>query len=128
MKIRKGFVSNSSSSSFVCDVTGGIECGWDMSAEEAGMYECENGHTFYEDYLVNKEEYDKFCENDNIDSYDLRYELPSKFCPICTMTNIRKNDVLKYLLKSSNTTMKKVVKEIKEEYSSFDELIEDIGK
>lgn len=52
MKLRKGFVSNSSSSSFVCDVCGYTESGWDMSLEEAEMYECENGHTFCEGHII----------------------------------------------------------------------------
>jgi len=46
MKTRNGFVSNSSSSSFICDVCGEEVSGWDMSLEEAYMAECEGGHTF----------------------------------------------------------------------------------
>ena len=46
MKKRIGFVSNSSSSSFICDVCNTVESGFDMGLEEAEMYECENGHTF----------------------------------------------------------------------------------
>ena len=46
MKIRTGFVSNSSSSSFVCEICGRSEAGYDMGIEEAEMYECVNGHTF----------------------------------------------------------------------------------
>jgi hypothetical protein len=52
MKIRNGFVSNSSSSSFICDITGEVESGWDLGLEEAGMYQCENGHTFSEQFLI----------------------------------------------------------------------------
>lgn len=52
MKLRKGFVSNSSSSSFICDVCGYTESGWDMCLDEAGMYECENGHTFCEGHII----------------------------------------------------------------------------
>ena len=51
MKIRQGFVSNSSSSSFVCDISGRVESGWDMSMSDAGMYECVNCHTIDEDYV-----------------------------------------------------------------------------
>jgi hypothetical protein len=51
-KIRNGFVSNSSSSSFVCCISGDIESGWDISYEDAGMYECLEGHVFSEDYKV----------------------------------------------------------------------------
>ena len=45
MKKRKGFVSNSSSSSFVCDVCGNDVSGMDMCLDEAEMAECKNGHT-----------------------------------------------------------------------------------
>lgn len=44
MKIRKGFVTNSSSSSFVCVVCGAVESGMDVSLSEVGYKECGNGH------------------------------------------------------------------------------------
>lgn len=44
MKIRQGFVSNSSSSSFTCNVCGETQSGMDMSCGDADMFECENGH------------------------------------------------------------------------------------
>lgn len=50
MKIRKGFVSNSSSSSFTCDVCGENCSGMDMGLKDAEMYECEEGHTFCESH------------------------------------------------------------------------------
>lgn len=52
MKTRKGFVSNSSSSSFICDVSGEIVSGWDMCLSEAEMSECTHGHTFGNDYIA----------------------------------------------------------------------------
>ena len=50
MKIRMGFVSNSSSSSFVCDVCGAEVSGMDLSLSEALMYQCEHGHLFCYDH------------------------------------------------------------------------------
>ena len=52
MKIRKGFVSNSSSSSFICEVCGDVQSGWDMPIEDAGMYRCENDHTFCDSHKI----------------------------------------------------------------------------
>lgn len=46
VKIRSGFVSNSSSSSFVCDVCGAAESGMDAPAYDLGYVECPScGHT-----------------------------------------------------------------------------------
>ena len=52
MKIRMGFVSNSSSSSFICDITGQIESGMDICLNDAEMSMCVNGHTFLNEYLL----------------------------------------------------------------------------
>ena len=52
MKFRKDFVTNSSSSSFVCDICGNVESGWDMSLQEAEMVECVNGHTICQDEML----------------------------------------------------------------------------
>jgi len=57
MKIRQGFVSNSSSSSFVCDLCGRKEVGYDMGIADAEMAECVNGHTICLDEMV--EAFDK---------------------------------------------------------------------
>lgn len=50
MKIRNGFVSNSSSSSFTCDVCGITESGMDASAGDFDMTNCINGHCFCNDH------------------------------------------------------------------------------
>jgi hypothetical protein len=56
MKIRTGFVSNSSSSSFICCLTGEMNSGMDMCLSDSGMVRCANGHEFLEDLkLENKE-------------------------------------------------------------------------
>lgn len=46
MKVRQGFVSNSSSSSFICDVCSREESGFDLSLSDIEMSQCVNGHTF----------------------------------------------------------------------------------
>lgn len=77
MKIRKGFVSNSSSSSFVCDVCGYETSGWDLSLREAEMVECENGHTLCQEHVLEasqeqlREILDRVCKGENISQEDV---------------------------------------------------------
>lgn len=52
MKIRNGFVSNSSSSSFTCGCCGETQSGWDLCPSDAGMKECQRGHVFCEDHIL----------------------------------------------------------------------------
>lgn len=73
MKYRRDFVTNSSSSSYICDVCGREESGWDMGLSDAGMYECVNGHTFCEDEALKmdrKEMIQSVLEMEFYDHYD----------------------------------------------------------
>jgi hypothetical protein len=52
MKFRTSFVTNSSSSSFVCEICGRTESGWDLCLSECEMMECVNGHIFCCDEVI----------------------------------------------------------------------------
>jgi len=52
MKIRTGFVSNSSSSSYVCYVCGEAETVYDGNLSESGLMECEEGHVFCDSHAL----------------------------------------------------------------------------
>ncbi len=55
MKIRKGFVSNSSSTNFTCEICGEDISGMDLGLEDAEMYQCENGHRICQSHIKNYE-------------------------------------------------------------------------
>lgn len=50
MKTRNGFVSNSSSSSFTCDICGESFSGMDMGLSDFELIRCENQHTICESH------------------------------------------------------------------------------
>lgn len=113
MKIRHGFVSNSSSSSFVCDVCGAECSGMDMSLSDAEMYRCENDHTFCQEHIVKEK---KTTDDGEEDYDDERYDSSEASCPICNMQKITKNDLIAYLLKEVALTEEQVTTFIRHKY------------
>jgi len=95
MKIRQGFVSNSSSSSFTCDVCGRTRSVWDMNLTEIGMMQCENGHTVCVHHVDNanyQDLHDYLGENE-----DARYSVPAGKCPICSLQYVDDINLARYL-------------------------------
>ena len=140
MKYRKCHVTNSSSSSFVCDICGRVESGWDIGLSEAGMYECVNGHTFCWDEalkvskedlikIILEEGWNKTYEGEVITEEELNnmewedlieycsdggyYEVPECFCPICNFIEYSESDLSKYLLKEYGVPRDEVFAEVK---------------
>lgn len=143
MKFRKDFVTNSSSSSYVCEICGRTESGWDMGISEAAMVCCVNGHTFCEDEMLvtprekfiqdileYQEKYPTYCaeirsreELENMGDEplmylyfeldDARWSMPEECCPICQFIEYSQTDLAKYLEKEYKVSRDEVFAEIK---------------
>jgi hypothetical protein len=119
MKYRSDFVTNSSSSSFICQVSGRLEGGYDMSLEDAQMYRCENRHTFDEGYLVGKLLPNKYGEID-------RDDIKAENCHICQFKELIPEDGLKFLLKQQGITKTDILQMVKEKYKTYQDFKKDI--
>jgi len=151
MKIRLGFVSNSSSSSFVCDVCG-EECGgMDISLSECEMFECMRGHTICDSHqlevdtavllaeifegaeedswVMKKKGEIEECAAKSEAVYEIlevagegRYETPTCLCPVCQLHKVLPVDAYNYLLLLADRTREDVAKEIQEKFSTLSEM------
>ena len=149
MKIRNGFVSNSSSSSYTCDVCHRTESGYDASLSDFGMTECENGHTFCDSHGKKKSSIDadvlraimskgasagdvakwaNMSKDDLLDEFDEWladgdgcYSYPKELCPICMMIKVPDETLLKYVIEKSGKSRKDWEAELKAEYPTYDD-------
>ena len=108
MKVRKGFVSNSSSTSYTCEICSDTESGWDSgSMEDFGFVECENGHIICMDCGEIEE------EDENMYSEDDGSLVKSELCPVCRFEVTSKSDLKVYLYKEYKVGDGEVLEEIK---------------
>lgn len=127
MKVRLGFVSNSSSSSYTCDISGQTESGWDSGLSDVGMVESHWG-IYCEQYLLKpwkklREEFEKsrLPDDDEFDVYELRSNIPDEYCPLFNLKYVMIHDVLVYLLKQTNQTEEQVKEVIQKRFSNLKE-------
>ena len=92
MKYRKDFVTNSSSSSYVCEICGRTECGMDMGLSEAGMYECVNGHTFCKDEALEKPSKEEMVKEILENEWNVRHDYRENVDVVTTEEELRAMD------------------------------------
>jgi len=133
MKIRNGFVSNSSTSSFICHVCGEEFTGYDASPSEFDCSTCINEHVICNEHLKGIEiepemingcehEFDrkkmKFCpecgkealiEDEDADSS----QLAEKYCPICQFKLYSEEEMAQYLEKTRGVSRDEVFAKVK---------------
>lgn len=136
MKYRKDFVTNSSSSSYICEICGNCESGYDVGLSEFGMSECVNGHIFCDEHKLSitetkedliksilENEYNHSTEEElnDMDIEELfnkkydggHYEIPEYMCPICQFIEYSESDLAQYLLKEYQVSRDAVFAEVK---------------
>ena len=137
MKKRTGFVSNSSSSSFIalrlfrCEICGESDGGFDIGLVDVEMCECENGHVMCQGHVRHyfENEISKYLESkdgeehDYIDSEDhIWYSLPEQFCPICQRKEVSVDEIRKYM--KCEGTYERYVDEFKEKFRTNKDFVD----
>jgi hypothetical protein len=113
MKQGLGFVSNSSTSSYICILCGNIEGGWDASPKDLGFYECDCEHMICEEHMIPKD----------VDA-DEDEDAPDQRCPICMLQKITVDDLLLAYAKISGLDRKTLTEQLLQKFKTRKEFLE----
>lgn len=119
MKLRSGFVSNSSSSSYVCEVCEESFESWDEGISHFDLVMCQDyDHLFCEDHRINPNDdgnYTMCTYEDDDDRID------SKHCPICQMKEVTRHMVMIYAFNKLKMNMQELKNEMMDTFANYDE-------
>ena len=132
MKKRNGFVTNSSSTTYVCEISGESETFPDSgSHHDWGFIVCENEHEMLEEFVegeitpdmarawITRSAYSKpdasaMSDDEALDYCDkLDYDIPQELCPICQFKALSQPGLAKYLEKKYEIPRDDVFAEVK---------------
>jgi len=123
MITRFAFVSNSSSTSFICEVCGETVSGYDQGHGDFDMFSCVFGHIVCLEHKIGQQEkWDTWEEE--ADCYT--DEVPVEFCPMCQMKVFSPHDVLRFMIKELGVDLAEVKKSIRTKYKTYEEFFKDI--
>lgn len=105
MKTRFGFVSNSSSSSFICEICNHTEVGFDACLEDFGFAQCVHEHIICEEHLLNAEKIEDEWGGECC---------AESACPICCFEMYSQPELAKYLEEKYKIDKSIVFNKIKE--------------
>lgn len=132
MKRRNGFVTNSSSTTYVCEISGESETFWDgNSRRDYGFVMCENEHTLLEEFVdgevtpelarawIDRASYSKpdttaMSDDEALEHCDnLDGDIPQELCPICQFKAFSQPELAEYLEREYEISRDDVFAEVK---------------
>ena len=151
MKVRHGFVSNSSSSSFLCDLCKHHEAGYDGDYGDFSYVVCENDHHICEGHKldacakksveemlailkgdIDNEEYTELegASEEEIRSVYEEFleeenwgrEISAEQCPLCQLEAVEDRMLIDFLFMKMNTTREEYVKTLKSQFGTLENL------
>jgi hypothetical protein len=94
----------------------------DADLEDAGMYQCGNGHIFCTRHDPSQPPF-----SDELGPYGYTPALPIERCPICQFESTTATDIANYYLKKAGVKMADAGHLLKTEFGTYDKLKEFIG-
>lgn len=109
MKIRNGFVSNSSSSSFICDICGESETYYDGLSDVDAVRCKDDIHSYH---LECAKKFDLVMVEDD---YYGGESVTTETCPCCNLKILTKGDKLAFLIKKVGMSDVEILKQLQAE-------------